>query len=103
MQQEASTINIQLKIEGPAFKKGVPLLEITTALQEFHYILGKSYLARTGFSKMSPKERETFTIIATEIRQGSFIADLQLFLFLSKSEKGTVLFIPNKYQAKKKE
>lgn len=90
MQQESSSTNIQFKIEGPAFKNGLPLLEITTALQELHYILDKSYLAKTGLFKMSQKERETFTIIATEIRQGSFIADLQLFLFLSGSFLPTI-------------
>jgi len=97
MQQEKSTANIQFKIEGPAFKESVPLLDITTALQEFHYILDKSYLARTGLPKMSQKERETFTIIATEIRQGSFIADLQLFLFLSSP------FLPTFYGHKAKD
>lgn len=96
-EQQTSKANIQLKIEGPAFKEGVPLLEITTALQEFHYILDKSYLAQAKLPKMSHKEREIFKVIATEIRQGSFIADLQLVLFLSSP------FLPTIYGYKAKD
>ena len=92
-----SIANVQFKIEGPAFKKGVPLLEVTTALQEFHFILDKSYLIKTGQFKMSSKERKAFTIVATELRKGSFIADLQLFLFLSSP------FLPTVYELKAKE
>ena len=94
---EQSEANVQFKIEGPVFKKGIPLLEVTTALQEFHFIIDKSYLVKTGQFKMSSKERETFTIVATELRKGSFIADLQLLMFLSNP------FLPNIYEFNAKE
>lgn len=97
MQQEKSVADIQFKIEGPAFNKGIPLLEITTALHEFHYILDKSYLTKSKLSKMSPKERGTFSVLATEIRQGSFIAELQLILFISSP------LLPTFYEYKAKD
>lgn len=94
---EESAVNVQFKIEGPVFKKGIPLLEVTSALQEFHFILDKSYLIKTGQFKMSSKERKTFTIVATDLRKGSFVADLQLLLFLSSP------FLPTVYEFKAKE
>ncbi len=87
---EQSAVNVRFKIEGPVFKKGVPLLEVTTALQEFHFILDKAYLVKTKQVKMSSKERETFTVVATELRKGSFIADLQLLLFISSPVLPTI-------------
>jgi len=75
--------NVQFKIEGPSFENGIPLLDVTFALQEFQWILDKSYLIKTNQSKMGSNEREKFNVVATEFRKGSFIADLQLVLLIA--------------------
>lgn len=82
-------IDIEFRIDGPKLKETIPLLEVITALQEFHTIIDKSYLAKTGIYKITGKDRTNYSIVATNIRKGSFVADLQIAMFSAAQ------FLPN--------
>ena len=71
----SNVIKVKFDIEGPALKNSVPLIEVITALHEFHFIVDKAWLAKSNMKRI-PKNRDNYGIVATDFRRASFHADL---------------------------
>ena len=72
---------IELHISGDAMddEKGYELKYLIRALQNFEKISEKTYLFLTSQNKMTTSNNEDFKVYITDIRAGSFKADIILF------------------------
>jgi len=70
--QEIQQLNVTFKVEGPLLEKSIPVLEVITAIQESHFLIDKSYLTMKKLPRMSPKERQHYSIICNRIQEGVF-------------------------------
>ncbi|ARN75255.1 hypothetical protein [Oceanicoccus sagamiensis] len=69
---------LEFKMMGPVFDDGVPLHLVTEGLTELQSILDKPYLHLENKQRIFRKDRQSFYIKATSIRQGCLIADLDI-------------------------
>jgi len=37
-------IDVTFKMDGPLLKESIPVIEVITAIQEFHFLIDKAYL-----------------------------------------------------------
>ena len=73
------TYPITFKMEGPGLKQGIPIHEMTQAFGEFQAILDKSYLSLARKQRVSLEDRKHYSLVATNFKRGSLVADLQLW------------------------
>lgn len=69
---------IELKLEGRAFDEGMPLHLVATSLTEVQAIIDKSALYLLNRERLTPEDRSYYSVNATSLRQGSFLADLSV-------------------------
>lgn len=72
--------NLTFFMKGEAFNYGFDLYQTVDTLQNLQNIFDKAYLTISNKSKMTEKDRAIYKVKATEIRQGSFIADLTIYV-----------------------
>ena len=73
-----TTYPITFKLEGPGLEHGISIHDIAHVFGEFQAIVDKSYLSLAEKRRISSEERKRYSIVATDFRRGSLIADLQL-------------------------
>lgn len=71
---------VKLSIKGDLNISRIPLLEIATIFQEFHYVVDKSYMSLHGIQKMTQQHRDNYNIVATKFESGSFITTLDFMV-----------------------
>lgn len=74
-----------LKIEGPAFREGMPLHLVTDSLAAIQGIVDKSYLVPQGRERISHEDRKYFYIRSYNIGRGSLTADIELIVNVTGS------------------
>lgn len=70
---------ISYTMEGTSFDNGFDLNDTIMSLKYFQTILDKAYLTIENKDRLSRADRKIFKVKATDIREGSFIADLVLY------------------------
>lgn len=81
---------IQLEIKGKN-NQPVPLLSAVEALREFHYTVDKSFVAVAGKDKIFKRDRESYKIVANNLRTGSIFAEL-VIVFIPPMLQGALAF-----------
>ncbi|GEM_PF-3999981 len=71
--------DISFKLEGKSFDNGYDFNDTLMSLNYFQDILDKAYLTIVNKDRMSKNDRTIYKVKATEIRKGSFIADLMIY------------------------
>ena len=79
-------IDVTFKMDGPLLKESIPVIEVITAIREFHFLIDKAYLTMKKLPRMSPKERQHYSIMATDFKKGSFEADLQIAVIAAAAQ-----------------
>lgn len=70
----------EFKIDGPALRDGVPIHIAVTALDNFQGVVDKSYLVFSDSKRMSAKDREVFTLLASNFEKGSLLTQFEIVL-----------------------
>lgn len=70
----------EFKIDGPALREGVPIHIAVTALDNFQGVVDKSYLGFSGAKRMSAKDRDVFSLLATNFERGSLLTQFEIIL-----------------------
>ncbi|MBM7866996.1 hypothetical protein GTO89_11105 [Heliobacterium gestii] len=73
-------LSIRLSIEGNA--ESFILHDVTTVLTEIQHIIDRTYLVLNNRSRLVKQDRKQYQIQATRFSKGSFIADLDILVFL---------------------
>ncbi|MDP3521008.1 MAG: hypothetical protein Q8S02_10350 [Hydrogenophaga sp.] len=71
-----AAVDLQFKMEGPAFDRGMPLPLMVDSLGHVQGVLDKSYLGLIGKRRLSREERLRFYLQAQRIEHSSLLADL---------------------------
>lgn len=70
----------EFKIDGPALREGVSLHIAVAALDNFHSVVDKTYLAFTGAKKLSTRDREIFQLKASKFERSSFLTEFEIVI-----------------------
>lgn len=70
----------EFKIDGPALREGVPIHIAVSALDNFQAVVDKSYLVASGSKRMSARDREVFSLLASNFDKGSFLTQFEIVL-----------------------
>lgn len=70
----------EFKIDGPSLRKGVPIHIAVTALDNFQSIVDKSFIVFSGAKRMSARDRESFSLLASDFKTGSLITQFEIVL-----------------------
>ena len=70
----------EFKIDGPALRNGVPIHIAVSALDNFQAVLDKSYLVFSGSKRMSARDREIFSLLASNFEKGSLLTQFEIIL-----------------------
>lgn len=75
---------VDFKVAGPAITDPYPLHEIISILECFHTSVDQAYLVLTAKSKMTRSERQSFKILASMPRAGSYEQELMIAYSLAQ-------------------
>lgn len=70
----------EFKIDGPALREGVPIHIAVSALDNFQGVVDKSYLVFAGSKRMSAKDREIFSLLASNFEKGSLLTQFEIVI-----------------------
>lgn len=88
MNEFTDPCNIHFELTDGLHNGGIDLHAASAALWQFHQIIDKSYCTLAGKTRLSPKMRKDYQIIAKDLQVGSLVTDLQLVI------KGVALALP---------
>ncbi len=75
---QAESHKIRFRITGRAFNEGSPIHLVSKALKDLQGILDKPYLHIEKKGRLSRQDRSSFLVLVSSMRQGSFVADLEI-------------------------
>lgn len=70
----------EFKIDGPALRNGVPIHIAVSALDNFQAVVDKSYLVFSGSKHMTARDREVFSLLASNFEKGSLLTQFEIIL-----------------------
>jgi len=70
----------EFKIDGPALRNGVPIHIAVSALDNFQAVVDKSYLVFSGSKRMTARDREVFSLLASNFKKGSLLTQFEIIL-----------------------
>lgn len=71
---------LTFRMDGPIFKKGVPLHLVIGGLTELHHVIDKTYIVLSNKKRLSRADRKQFQVVSHEFRSSSFIAKFEILL-----------------------
>jgi hypothetical protein len=86
---------LTFKMDGPVFKDGIPLDIAIEGLEKIQSIIDKAYLEVTSGRRVGRRTREQFRLRFSEMREGSFEADLQFCVATVALAQTTFPFLMN--------